>query len=265
MKLRSGRRELAARDRLGREAELDRGGFTAADRNLLRLGDGAAIDYDFRRHVVDVGRAELQRWGDQRAAGGRRGRRIAVNEETSVGREADDDGRRAFGRGFLGILHRFALGHIFLDRNRGAAGAASAAGAADAARAGNDNRAAARAAAGATIAMEQTAAAAAAAAAATDRATANTATLATMTAMEQATARAAATMTAGAANVRTTASVAGAGAAVATIAAEIDRVIASRQGQNQNCRIHSKTSSNKGKPTHASIGTPKAWSHCDMS
>ena len=220
---------LTAGDALARELELDRGGFTAADRDVLDLGQGTAVANDFRTHGVDIGRADFEVRRDQGAMLGRGVGRGAIHDQTGVGRQADDNRRGSGGADFaLRPRQGLALGHIFLQDgdNDGAAGAAVAAGA----------TVAAGAAVVAMMTVEETAAVAAVAggaavaAGATVAAGAAVATIAeqTMTLMAAAGATdiARASRDDGGTTGRAT---------VTTIAAEIGRFTAGRQGQHQHC------------------------------
>ena len=82
---------LAACDALGGELEQYVGGVAAGDCNLMRFVDGDAVTNDFGSHRVDVGRANFEAGRQENATFGGRIGDAAVNGQTGVGREADDD------------------------------------------------------------------------------------------------------------------------------------------------------------------------------
>lgn len=235
--------ELTARDGLSREVEPDRGDFAATDLDLLRLGHGVAFADDFGLERVDVGRADFEFGRDQRATIGSRGRRGAVNDQASVSGEADDDGRGGIDRSLLRRSDRFALGHRFGRRCRTDGGGSAAVAAAMAATMEQAAEQAAVTAAGA--AMAGGAALGLRAAGGSGAAVALCAAMAAIA--EQTVTGAASTRLASRRHRLGTGAGHGCGATMAAIAAEIDRIIARRQGKHQNCGIHlSKPPAKKG-------------------
>jgi len=110
----------------GRKAEVDDGLFTTANVDLLSLDDGATIAEDLGPQRVLELLTNRQDRGVESAALGGRGRDIAVDAQTSVGRQVDQDRSRTFGARGSGLLD--LLGS---RRNGGAVAAAVAAGAGD--------------------------------------------------------------------------------------------------------------------------------------
>src|ERR1043166_10121622 len=97
---------------------MDRGGLAAPDVDVVRLDFGAAFANDLGPQRVDVGLAELEFGGEQRTTLGEGVRRHAVNGQTGIGREGNDDrGRSRRLNAALGLLDLFTLLDLFLRQN----------------------------------------------------------------------------------------------------------------------------------------------------
>lgn len=121
---------LAACDAVG-ELELYVGGGAAGDANFAGFADGLAVANDFGAHRVDVARADFEVRGLEHAAVRGRSGHAAVNGQTGVGREADDDRGRDLIHDFLRVRNGFAGHRLRGRRNDDGAAATRAADAAN--------------------------------------------------------------------------------------------------------------------------------------